>query len=347
MKVKEVVFATMMIRPVALKACFSIGFAVLAGAWGGASVAHAAAVDTAPGYPAKPVRFIVPFPPGAGTDITVRLVTSALTELWGKTMLVDNRSGAGGNIGTEITVNAAADGYTVMLCTLGSHAITPARRKLPYDHIKDFSFIALMGATANVLVGHPSLGMKHVGDVVTYAKAYPGKLSYGSSGVGTGPHMSIELFKHMTGIDIVHVAYKGAAPALTDLMGGHIMLSTGNLPGGPLAAIKAGKVSGLGVTTAKRNPRAPEIPTFAEGGVAGYEVAAWYGICAPAGVPAGIVTKLNAGLVKVLSSPDLQRRMGEQGIDVTPSTPAQFAAHIKAESAKWAKVVKSAGLAEK
>ena len=304
-------------------------------------------VDAAPGYPAKPVRFIVPFPPGAGTDITVRLVTTALSELWGKTMLVDNRSGAGGNIGTEITANAPADGYTVMLCTLGSHAITPARKKLPYDHIRNFSFIALMGSTANVLVGHPSLGMKNVGDVVAHAKANPGKLNYGSSGVGTGPHMSIELFKYMTGIDIVHVAYKGAAPALTDVMGGQITLSTGNLPGAPLAAIKAGKVTGLGVTTAKRNPRAPEIPTFAEGGVAGYEVAAWYGICAPAGVPAGIVAKLNAGIVKVLSSPDLQRRMGEQGIDVTASTPAEFATHVKAESAKWAKVVKSAGLMEK
>ena len=304
-------------------------------------------VDAAPGYPAKPVRFIVPFPPGAGTDITVRLVTTALSELWGKTMLVDNRSGAGGNIGTEITANAPADGYTVMLCTLGSHAITPARKKLPYDHIRNFSFIALMGSTANVLVGHPSLGMKNVGDVVAHAKANPGKLNYGSSGVGTGPHMSIELFKYMTGIDIVHVAYKGAAPALTDVMGGQITLSTGNLPGAPLAAIKAGKVTGLGVTTAKRNPRAPEIPTFAEGGVAGYEVAAWYGICAPAGVPAGIVAKLNAGIVKVLSSPDLQRRMGEQGIDVTASTPAEFATHVKAESAKWAKMVKSAGLMEK
>jgi tripartite-type tricarboxylate transporter receptor subunit TctC len=311
------------------------------------SSAISTTADPVATYPDKPVRFIVPFPPGAGTDLMVRLVTTALTELWGRTMLVDNRSGAGGNIGTEITATAAPDGYTVMLCTLGSHAITPARKKLPYDHIRDFSFIALMGATANVLVGHPSFGMKNVGDVVAYAKKQPGKLEYGSSGVGTGPHMSIELFKYMTGIDIVHVAYKGAAPALTDVMGGQIALSTGNLPGGPLAAIKAGKVTGLGVTTAKRNARAPEIPTFAEGGVAGYEVAAWYGICAPAGIPAGIVAKLNAGIVKVLGSPELQRRMEDQGIDVTPSTPAQFGAHVKAETVKWARVVKSAGLAEK
>ena len=320
---------------------FALGLAINCG---GSSAAPA---DPAADYPSKPVRFIVPFTPGAGTDITVRLVTTALTDLWGKTMLVDNRAGAGGNIGTEITATSVPDGYTVMLCTLGSHAITPARKKLPYDHIKDFSFIALMGSTANVLVGHPSLGMKNVGDVVTYAKAHPGKLSYGSSGVGTGPHMSIELFKYMTGSDIVHVAYKGAAPALTDAMGGQIPLSTGNLPGGPLAAIKAGKVTGLGVTTVKRNSRAPEIPTFAEGGVRGYEVTAWYGICAPAGVPPAIVAKLNAGLVKVLNSPALQQRLEEQGIDVTPSTPAQFAAHVKAETAKWAKVVKAMGLEEK
>ncbi|HEX3169607.1 MAG TPA: tripartite tricarboxylate transporter substrate binding protein [Burkholderiales bacterium] len=314
------------------------GAVALPAAW------RAARADT---YPARPVRILVGFAPGVAPDIAARLIAQRLSERLGQQFIVENRAGAGGNIGTEITATSVPDGYTVMLCTLGSHAITPARKKLPYDHIKDFSFIALMGSTANVLVGHPSLGMKNVGDVVTYAKAHPGKLSYGSSGVGTGPHMSIELFKYMTGSDIVHVAYKGAAPALTDAMGGQIPLSTGNLPGGPLAAIKAGKVTGLGVTTAKRNSRAPEIPTFAEGGVRGYEVTAWYGICAPAGVPPAIVAKLNAGLVKVLNSPALQQRLEEQGIDVTPSTPAQFAAHVKAETAKWAKVVKAMGLEEK
>src|SRR5688572_16583168 len=313
----------------------------------GAPAVHSAQRDSAADYPSKPIRFIVPFAPGAGTDITVRIVTSALSELWGKTALVDNRPGAGGNIGTEITARAVADGYTVMLCTLGSHAITPARTKLPYDHIKDFSFIVMMGGTTNVLVAHPSQPMRNVGDVVAYAKANPGKLSYGSSGVGTGPHMSIELFKYMTGIDIVHVAYKGAAPALNDVMGGQIPLSTGNLPGGPLAAIKAGKVRGLGVTTAKRSSRAPDIPTFQEGGVPGYDVAAWYGICAPAGVPSAIVAKLNAGIARVLSMPDVHRRLDEQGIEVKASTPEQFAAHVRAETAKWAKVVKAIGLEEK
>src|SRR5450759_11143 len=250
----------------------------------------------------------------------------------------------GGGIATEITAKATPDGYTVMLCTIGSHAITPARTKLPYDHIKDFAFISMIGSTPNVLLAHPSQPMKNVGDVVAYAKANPGKLSYGSSGVGASPHLSIELLKSMTGINIVHVPYKGAAPALADVMGGQMPLSVGNLPGGPLAAIKSGRLRGVGITTAKRNPRAPDVPTFAEAGVPGYDVASWYGICAPAGVPKPILAKLNAGLVKVLNSPELQKRMEDQGIDVTPSTPEQFLAHVKSETLKWAKVVKDAGL---
>jgi tripartite-type tricarboxylate transporter receptor subunit TctC len=296
-------------------------------------------------YPNKPIRVVVGYPPGGGTDLASRLVAAALSELWGVIALVDNRTGAGGAIGTEITVKAAPDGYTIMLCTIGSHAITPARTKLPYDHIRDFAFISMIGSTPNVLLAHPSQPMKNVGDVVAYAKANPGKLSYGSSGVGASPHLSIELLKSMTGINIVHVPYKGAAPALADVMGGQMPLSVGNLPGGPLAAIKSGRLRGVGITTAARNPRAPDVPTFAEGGVAGYDVASWYGICAPAGVPKPILAKLNAGLVTILNSPELRQRMEDQGIDVTPSTPGQFLAHVKAETLKWAQVVRDAGLA--
>jgi len=296
-------------------------------------------------YPNKPIRVMAGYPPGGGVDLAARLVAAALGDLWGATALVDNRPGAGGGIATEITAKATPDGYTVMLCTIGSHAITPARTKLPYDHIKDFAFISMIGSTPNVLLAHPSQPMKNVGDVVAYAKANPGKLSYGSSGVGASPHLSIELLKSMTGINIVHVPYKGAAPALADVMGGQMPLSVGNLPGGPLAAIKSGRLRGVGITTAKRNPRAPDVPTFAEAGVPGYDVASWYGICAPAGVPKPILAKLNADLVKVLNSPELQQRMEDQGIDVTPSTPEQFLAHVKSETLKWAKVVKDAGLA--
>jgi tripartite-type tricarboxylate transporter receptor subunit TctC len=320
--------------------------ALCAGLAGLAGLA-AAQSERAPGFPAKPVRFIVPFSPGAGTDITARIIANALSDLWGRTILVDNRAGAGGNIGTELTARAAPDGYTFMLCTLGSHAITPARKKLPYDHIRDFTFVVMMGATTNVLVSHPSQPMKDIRELVAHAKANPGKLSYGSSGVGTGPQMSIEYFKHLAGVDIVHVAYKGAAPALNDVMGGQIAMSTGNLPGAILSAIRAGRVRGLGVTTAQRSRQAPEIPTFQEGGVKGYDVAAWYGICAPAGIPPAIVARLNGGFAAVLAQPDVRQRLEEQGIDVKVTTPAQFAAHVQAETTRWAAAVKAAGLEER
>jgi tripartite-type tricarboxylate transporter receptor subunit TctC len=297
-------------------------------------------------YPTKPVRLIVGYTPGGGTDLASRYVAAALSELWGATVLVDNRPGAGGAVGTELTARAAPDGYTIMLCTIGSHGITPARIKLPYDHIKDFSFLSKIGSTPNLFMAHPGQSFKNVGDVVAYARANPGKLSFGSSGVGASPHLSIELLKSMTGINIVHVPYKGAAPALADVIGGQIPLSVGNLPGGPLSAVKSGRLIGVGVTSAKRSSRAPEVPTFAEGGVPGYDVSSWYGICAPAGLPKAVATKLNAGLVKVLSSPELKARMEDQGIDVMPSTMEEFVAFVKQDTVKWNKVVKEAGLVE-
>ena len=293
--------------------------------------------------PNKPVRLLVGFAPGGGTDLASRYVASALSELWGNTVLVDNRAGAGGNVATELTVRAAPDGYTVMLCTIG-HAITAARMKLPYDSIRDFSFISMVGSMPNLLMAHPAQPFRNVGDVVSVAKANPGKLSFGTSGVGASPHLSMELFKSMAGINIVHVPYKGSAPALADVMGGQIPLSIGNLPGAPLAAVKSGRLRGVGVTTAKRSVRAPEVPTFAEGGVPGYEVAGWYGICGPAGLPKAVLAKFNDSLVKVLGSADMQQKLGDQGIEVASSTPEQFILYVKSEMAKWAKVVKDAGL---
>lgn len=294
-------------------------------------------------YPAKPVRMIVGFAPGGGTDLAARYVAAGLAELWGNTVLVDNRAGAGGNVATEITARAAPDGYTVTLCTIG-HAITAARMKLPYDSIRDFSFISMVGAMPNLLMAHPAQPFRNVGDIVVYAKANPGKLAFGTSGVGASPHLSMELFKSMTAINIVHVPYKGSAPALADVMGGQIPLSIGNLPGAPLAAVKSGRLRGVGVTTAKRSARAPEVPTFAEGGVPGYDVAGWYGICGPAGLPKAVLAKFNDGLVRVLGSADMQQKLGDQGIDVVSSSPEQFLAYVKSEMAKWAKVVKEAGL---
>ncbi len=308
-----------------------------------AAMLGAAAAAPAQTFPNKPIRLIVGFVPGGGTDLASRYVATALSELWGTTVIVDNRAGAGGNVATEITARAAPDGYTVMLCTI-SHAITAARAKQSYDPIKDFSFISMVGAMPNLLMAHPSQPFKNVGDIVTYAKANPGKLSFGTSGVGASPHLSMELFKTLAGINIVHVPYKGATPALAEVMGGQIPLSIGNLPGAPLAAVKSGRVRGVGVTTAKRSPRAPEVPTFAEGGVAGYDVAGWYGICGPAGLPKAVFTKFNAGLVKVLSAPDMQQRLADQGIESMPSTPEQFLTYVNSEMVKWAKVVKEAGL---
>lgn len=302
-------------------------------------------VAHAQSFPSKPIRVMVGYPPGGGVDLAARLVAAALGELWGITAVVDNRGGAAGGIATEITAKAIPDGYTLLLCTIASHAITPARVKnLPYDHIKDFAFPSMIGSTPNVLMVHPSVPIKSLGEFIAYAKANPGKLTFGSSGVGASPHLSIELFKTVAGINIVHVPYKGAAAALSDVMGGQIPASVGNLPGGPLAAIKAGRVRALGVTSAKRNAQAQDVPTFAEAGVPGYDVSSWYGICTQAAVPKPILAKLTADLHRVLNSPELRKRMEDQGIDVTPSTPEQFLAHVKAETAKWAQVVKESGL---
>ncbi len=297
-------------------------------------------------YPTKPVRIMVGYSPGGGVDTAARFVAAALSELWGSTVFVENRPGASGAIATEYTANATPDGYTLMLCQIASHAITPARFKKPgYDHIRDFAFPSMIGAVPNVFMVHPSLPTKTLRQYIALAKAHPGKLNFGSSGVGSSPHMSIELLKSMTGINIVHVPYKGAAAALVDVMSGHIESSVGNLAGGPLAAIKAGRVRALGVTSAKRNAKLPEVPTFAEGGVPGYEVSGWYGICTQSRVPQTIIAKLSTDLNRLLGGGALKQRLEDQGIDVTPSTPEQFLAHIKAETEKWTKVVREAGLA--
>ncbi len=304
----------------------------------------AMAADSVNKFPTKPVRIIVGYPAGGGVDMAARLVGQGLGEEWKSTVVIDNRPGAAGGIGTELTARAPADGYTLMLCNIGTHGITPARvAKLPYDPIKDFSFLSRIGGNPNVLMAHASLPARNIQELIAYAKANPGKLSYGSSGVGASPHLSIELFKMMADINIVHVPYKGAAPALADAMGGQIPLSVGNLPGGPLAAIRSGKVRGLAVTTLKRSSKAPDVPTFAESGVPGYEVNGWYGICSPK-LPRALELKINADLIKALATNTLRQRLDDQGIDVQSSTPEELVAHVRAEIEKWRKVVKEAKL---
>ena len=296
-------------------------------------------------YPARPVRIIVGYPPGGGVDVAARIVAQGLTEVWGtQNAIIDNRPGAAGGIGTELTAAAAPDGYTLMLCQIASHAITPARaKKLPYDHVRDFAFVSMVGTTPNVIVTHPTMAMKDLKDVTAYAKRNPGKLNYGSSGVGASPNLSMELFKLMAGVNIVHVPYKGAALAMADVMSGHMELMVGNLPG-PLPQIKANKVRGLAVTSGERNARAPEIPTIAEQGVPGFDVSSWYGICTQAGVPKPVFDKLRADLLKALDSPQTRQRLSDQGVDVKTSTPEEFVQHVKAETARWGKVVREANI---
>jgi len=299
-------------------------------------------------YPTKPIRIMVGYTPGGGVDTTARLMAAAFTELGGSQVIVENRPGAAGNVATEYTAKQTPDGYTWVLCNIGSHAITPARfkGKLTYDHIKDFSFPLMIGSVPNVFMVHPSMPAKTLMQYVDYAKKHPGKLNFGSSGVGASPHLSIELLKMMTGIDIVHVPYKGASAALADVMSGHMESSVGNLAGGPLAAIKAGRVRALGVTTPQRSSQLPDVPTFQEAGIPGYDVSGWYGLCTQAGVPQAIVNKINADGNKILTQGTLQKRLQDQGVELTPTTPDKFRDYVKLETDKWIKVIDQAGLQE-
>ncbi len=304
-----------------------------------------AGVVWAQNYPSRSVRIMVGYAPGGGVDTTARIMAQALTELWGATVIVENRPGAAGNIATEATAKAPPDGYTMVLCNIGSHAITPARfaKRLTYDPIGDFAFPIKIGGIPNVFMVHPSLPIGSLQQYIDYAKKNPGKLNFGSSGVGASPHLSIELWKSISGINIVHVPYKGAALALSDVMSGHMESSVGNLAGGPLGAIKAKRVRALAVTSAMRNAQVPDVPTFAEAGVPGYDVTGWYGLCTQSKVPQPILARLNTDANKLLAGP-LKKRLEDQGISVTPATPEEFAAHVKSEIAKWTKVIKEAKL---
>ena len=293
-------------------------------------------------YPNRPVRLIMG--PGAGgpTDSVGRVLATRLTELWGQPVIVENRPGAGNTIATAAAAKATPDGYTLLLCPI-SDAVAPSLyKKLPYNFEKEIVAISHIGVTPNVFVVPPSLPVKSVKDFIAHAKANPGKLNYGSLGVGQSGHLAMELLKHMTGIDVMYVPYKTAGLAVTDLLAGRMDAQITNLPV-HVDNIKAGKVRALGVTSAKRSPRFPEIPAMAET-VPGFAVDVWYGICAPAGVPKAVVNTVNAGVVEALKTADVQKRMENYGVDTSSSTPEQFAAFIRAETVRWAKVVKAAGI---
>jgi len=303
----------------------------------------APAAAQAPAYPTKPIRLVVPFPPAGATDILARAVAQKLTEVWGQSVVVDNRPGAGGNIGSELVARAAPDGYTLEMGTVGTHAINSSLyAKMPYDHVKDFAPVILVAAVPNVLVVNPAVPANSVRELIAYAKANPGKLNFASSGSGTSIHLSGELFKVMAGVEMTHVPYKGSAPALQDLLGGQVQLMFDNLPPS-LPQIKAGKLRALGVTTAARSPALPDVPTIAESGLPGFESSSWFGVLAPAGTPPAIIAKLNAEIAKWLATPEAKDRLVAIGANGAGGSPEDFAKHIAAETAKWAKVVKESG----
>jgi tripartite-type tricarboxylate transporter receptor subunit TctC len=295
-------------------------------------------------YPSKPIRLVVPFAAGGATDVLARLVGERLTASLGQQVVVDNRPGAGGNIGSDIVARAEPDGYTILMGAVGTHAINPSLYpKMPYDPVKDFAPVTLVASVPNVLVVNPEVPANSVQELIDLAKAKPGELNFASSGNGTSIHLSGELFKAMTGTDIVHVPYKGSGPAVTDLLGGQVQMMFDNMPSS-LPHVKAGKLRALGVTSAKRSPALPEVPTIAEAGVPGYDATSWFGILAPAGTPEPVVTRLQGAIVQALGEPEMRQRMADLGAEPVGDTPAEFGQFITAELAKWAKVVNDAGV---
>ena len=294
-------------------------------------------------YPSKPIRLIVPFAPGGSNDIMGRIVAQKFSESLGQQVVVDNRAGGSGIIGTDLAAKAAPDGYTLLMMSL-TFAVNPSLfRKLPYDTEKDLAPITLVASAPLMLVVHPSLPVKSLQDFLAHAKANPGKLNFGSGGPGTTPHLAGEMLKLMAGLRMTHVPYKGGGPALADLMGGQIQLMLENIPS-TLPLAKSGKLRALAVTGLKRSPLAPELPTLNEAGLKGYEIVGWNGLFAPGGTPSNIVTHLYEQTVKALAQPDVKERLATLGAEGVGSTPDEFRAFIKAEIAKWAKVVKAADL---
>jgi tripartite-type tricarboxylate transporter receptor subunit TctC len=295
-------------------------------------------------YPAKPIRIIVPSPPGDGSDLMARAIGDKLSAAWNTPVIVDNRTGAGGRVGAELAAKAPADGYTLIMGNAGSHGINAALYSdLSYDIERDFAPITQVMRSPNVLVVTPSLPASNVRELIALFKANPGKYSYGSGGNGSSAHLSAELFKSMAGVDVVHVPYKGASPALTDVIAGRVVMFIGNLPPA-MPHIKAGNVKALAVTTAQRSPLVPDIPTLAESGLPGFETVAWFGLFAPAGTPKAIVDKLQAEVAKIVREPDIRERMAALGGEPVGNTPDQFAAIVKGDVAKWKKVVKDANI---
>jgi len=294
-------------------------------------------------YPTRAVRLIVPFPPGGGTDTMARVVAPKLSEFLGQQVVAENRGGAGANIGAELAAKAPPDGYTLMLATITNAIGASLYTKLNYDLVRDFSTVTQLATTPHILVVHPSVPVKSVKEFTALAKAKPGDLAYSSSGSGSAAHLAGELFNSLTGVKTTHVPYKGGGPSMIALVGGEVSLAFATMPSA-IGYVRSGRLRGLAVTTDKRSPSTPELPTIAETGVAGYEAGSWYGLSAPANTPPAIIARLHTETLKVVALPDVKERLFNAGFEIVTSTPEQFAAFTRTEIQKWGKIVKSAGL---
>jgi tripartite-type tricarboxylate transporter receptor subunit TctC len=300
----------------------------------------AAAAQT---YPDKPIRYVVPYPPGGPLDTVARLLGQKVSERLGQPIIVDNKPGAGGNIGADFVAKSAQDGYTILMGAVATHAINPGLyAKMPYDPVKDFTPITLIGVTPNVLVVNAAVPAKDVKEFIAYAKANPGKLNFGSGSTGSAGHLAGELFNERAGVQMAHIPYKGAAPAMQDLIGGQIQLMFDNMASS-LPQVKAGKIRALAVTTPKRALAAPELPTIAEAGLPDFDISTWFGLFAPANVPKDVVAKLHAEFTRALALPDVKEKLAGLGIEPVGNKPDEFAAYIKSEAAKYADVIKKSG----
>lgn len=300
--------------------------------------------DTPDAYPSKPIRFVVPFPPGGITDRLARMLGQRMQESMGQPVIVENRAGAGATVGSDFVAKAKPDGYTILLGAHASHAINVSLMKLPYDAVKDFAPISLLGTVPNLLLVRPSTPVDNVKELIALAKAKPGTLTYTSAGVGTSGHMAGELLESMAGIDLVHVPNKGAAQALNDAVGGHVDIVFDSVALS-MPLVRAGKLKALAVTSLERSAAAPNIPTMAEAGVPGYEIILWFAVFAPAGTPAAIVQKLHAEVVRAFDNPQMRASFAEEGLTVVASSPDKLAEFQRTEIVKWSKLIKTLGLA--
>jgi len=298
---------------------------------------------SAQSFPTKPVRLVLPYPPGGSGDAILRPMVPKISEALGQSLVIDSRPGANAVVGTDLVAKSAPDGYTLILGALGPFAVLGAMGPLPFDPVKDFAPVSFLATQPNVLVVHPSLPVNTVAELVAYARANKGTLNYGSSGPGSSNQLAAELFNQTAGLDVVHVAYRGGAPAQLDLLGGRLTLMFDSLPAA-IPHIKEGKLKALAVTSRARQPSLPDTPTMIEAGFADFETGSWFGVLAPAGTPRPIVDQISAAIVKVLREPEMRERFIAMGFDVNPGTPQAFADFLKAESTRWHRVVKEAGI---